>query len=128
MQLSYGMYYLSGLRRPMVTIVGSALMKNDLNYNKNAENIAYKFVSNGFSVLTGGGPGIMESASCGAMSAKKELHIKEKCTLGISVPRIDIDYTNPCSSIIYTDFFFVRKFLLLHETSGIIVFPGGMQK
>jgi len=126
MQLSYGMYHLSHLRGPMVTILGSALIRNDHGYSKDAMNVAHKFVSNGFSVLTGGGPGIMESANCGAIKAKKELHIKEKCTLGISIPRIDIDYTNPCSSIIYTDFFFVRKFLLLYATSGVIVFPGGI--
>ncbi len=55
---------------PAVSIFGSARTKKDDPYYEKAEKIAYLFAKNNFSVITGGGGGIMEAANKGAQEAK----------------------------------------------------------
>ncbi|MBT7461182.1 MAG: TIGR00730 family Rossman fold protein, partial [Waddliaceae bacterium] len=55
---------------PSVTIFGSARMTDDNPYYSVATDVAEKIASRGFSVITGGGPGVMEAANKGAQLAK----------------------------------------------------------
>ncbi|MGB8366975.1 MAG: TIGR00730 family Rossman fold protein [Candidatus Babeliales bacterium] len=125
-QLGYGIFRLSRLRGPIVTIFGGKLIDEENKYAKQAHALAGQLVEKGFSIITGGGPGIMEAANCGAQEKKEKLGIKAECTLGIGVQRVDAEFENPCASLIRTRYFFSRKWLLMHYAVAIVVFPGGI--
>lgn len=106
---------------PCVTIFGSARTpKTDPNYLL-AVDIAYKLVKNGYGVITGGGPGIMEAANKGAHSAGgKSVGLNINLPFEQSAnPYIDSD------KLINFDFFFVRKTMFMKYSQGFIVLPGG---
>ncbi len=126
MQLGYGIYRLSRLRGPIVSIFGGKWVDGEHGYAKQAHKLAGQLVGHGFSILTGGGPGIMSAANCGAQEKKEQLDIKEECTLGIGVVGVDTDFVNPCASVMRMRYFFVRKRLLINYSSAIVVFPGGI--
>ncbi len=126
MQLGYGIYRLSRLRGPIVSIFGGNWVDSDDGHAKQAHKLAGQLVGHGFSILTGGGLGIMSAANCGAQEKKEQLDIKEECTLGISVVGVDVDFVNPCADVIQMRYFFSRKWLLIRYSSAIVVFPGGI--
>ena len=67
-QLIYGAWWVAGLPTPIVSIFGGAKLAKDDPYFAKAEEMAARLIGNGISVLTGGGPGAMEAASCGQQS------------------------------------------------------------
>ena len=106
---------------PCVSIFGSARTTPDDPYYKLAKKIAYDLSQNGFGVITGGGPGIMEAANKGAQKGKGpsvglniELPFEQK-----SNNFIDRDKN------IYFDYFFVRKVMFVKYSQAFIVMPGG---
>ncbi len=106
---------------PCVSIFGSARTKPDSKYFKLAEDIAFKLTQNGYGVITGGGPGIMEAANMGATKG----HGK---SVGINIdlpfeqhPNVFID----TDKLITFDHFFVRKVMFMKYSQGFIVLPGG---
>lgn len=119
-QLIYGAWRISKVPMPIVSIFGgSRLKKNDFYFGKAFE-LANRFVTSGISVLTGGGPGVMEAASCGAAKPGKR-----GMSVGISVRDLG-EGRNPCAQEYFElDFFFARKWLLTRYSSAFIVFPGG---
>ncbi|HEV2917358.1 MAG TPA: TIGR00730 family Rossman fold protein [Candidatus Babeliales bacterium] len=120
-QLLYGIWYISRLPRPIITIFGGSRIKSDDYYAFQAMQLSQRFIDHNVSVLTGGGPGIMEAASCGALYSKKG---KGK-SVGIGVHNIH-EHPNKCSSAYFElDQFFARKWLLIRYSFGFIVFPGG---
>ncbi|MCF8335596.1 MAG: TIGR00730 family Rossman fold protein, partial [Bacteroidales bacterium] len=106
---------------PCVSIFGSARTNPDNKYYKRAEEIAFKLTKNGYGVITGGGPGIMEAANMGAKKGK-----------GRSVG-LNIDLPSEQSANIYIDsdklinfeHFFVRKVMFVKYAQGFVVLPGG---
>src|SRR5438477_10444931 len=66
-QLVRGAWYVSKLQHPIISIFGSAQTQQSDQYAHEANKLAALFVEKGVSVLTGGGPGIMEAANCGAV-------------------------------------------------------------
>jgi len=119
-QTLYGVWKLTGIPGPKVSIFGSARLEQEDPYAKLAHQIAAKLVENDISVLTGGGPGIMEAAHCGAISNGKNAK-----SLGIGVTEIG-EGKNPCvQEYIELDYFFARKWLLTNYSIAFIVFPGG---
>jgi hypothetical protein len=106
---------------PCVSIFGSARTKNDNMYYKMAEDIAARLVQQGYGVITGGGPGIMEAGNKGAHNAKGK-----SVGLNIELPfeqfnNIYIDR----DKLINFDYFFVRKVMFVKFSQGFIVMPGG---
>lgn len=107
--------------KPCVCVFGSARTLPDNPNYLLAEDIAYKLSTNGYGVITGGGPGIMEAANKGASRAggtsvglNIELPFEQE-----SNPYVDHDKN------IMFDYFFVRKVMFVKYSQGFIVLPGG---
>ena len=107
---------------PCVSIFGSARTKSDNHYYKLAEEIAYQLTQNGYGVITGGGPGIMEAANKGAMKGGgKSVGLNIRLPFEQSANEyIDHD------KLINFDYFFVRKVIFIKYAQGFIVLPGGV--
>src|SRR6478752_2742276 len=106
---------------PCVTIFGSARVKSTSPYYKMAEEIAYELVQQGYGVITGGGPGIMEAGNRGARRAKGK-----SVGLNIYLPHEQKGniYIDP-DKLITFDYFFVRKVMFMKYSQGFIILPGG---
>jgi uncharacterized protein (TIGR00730 family) len=106
---------------PCVSIFGSARTKPDDKYYQLAENIAKNLSDNGYGVITGGGPGIMEAANKGAYNAGGA-----SVGLNIELPfeQHDNPYIDNDKSIDF-DYFFVRKVMFVKYSQGFVVMPGG---
>ncbi|MDP3889179.1 MAG: LOG family protein [bacterium] len=119
-----GLYCLSRLSGPIVTLFGGKEVQQDHIYAKQAYGLAAQFVEHGMSILTGGGPGIMQAANCGALAQAKRSNIKRPCSMGVSLRKLDGDFKNPCSPVIFVSYFFLRKWFLMHYSCGFVLFPG----
>lgn len=120
-ELITGIWKISGITKPIVSIFGGSRFNLSDPYAQMASKLAQIFVQNGISVMTGGGPGIMEAASCGAIAIGK----KGVVSLGIGVTELH-ERKNPCvQEYLELDNFAARKWLLTHYAVGFIVFPGG---
>ncbi|MEO5644219.1 MAG: TIGR00730 family Rossman fold protein [Bacteroidia bacterium] len=106
---------------PCVSVFGSARTKPDNKYYMLAEEISEKLCREGYGVISGGGPGIMEAANKGAKAGKGK-----SVGLNIRLPfeqfsNIYVDYDKS----INFDYFFVRKTIFLKYSQGFIAMPGG---
>ena len=106
---------------PCVSIFGSARTKTDNPYYILAEEIAYKLTLEGYGVITGGGPGIMEAANKGAKRGNGK-----SVGLNIELPfeQKPNDFIDRDKSIDF-HYFFVRKTIFLKYSQGFIALPGG---
>jgi len=106
---------------PCVTIFGSARVKPGNPYYKMAEEIGELLVQQGYGVITGGGPGIMEAGNKGANKAGGK-----SVGLNIYLPHEQKGniYIDP-DKLITFDYFFVRKVMFVKYSQGFIVMPGG---
>ncbi len=125
-QLAYGSYKLLQLAQPIVAIFGGKGAYESGKYARWAEEVGQRCVEQNMSVITGGGPGIMEAANCGAYKASRDKKRWTRWTLGIGVSGVDVDFHNPCAPMVTVDYFFVRKWLLTRYACGFILFPGGI--
>lgn len=106
---------------PCVSVFGSARTKPDNKYYKLAEEISFKLTREGFGVITGGGPGIMEAANKGAKAGGGK-------SVGLNIILPFEQYPNTFidnDKIINFDYFFVRKVIFLKYSQGFIALPGG---
>jgi len=102
-----------------VTIFGSARTKPDDPYYKKAEYLARRLAEKGFSVITGGGPGIMEAANKGAAEAGGK-------SLGMNIRLPFEQKPNPYANVaIDYKYFFIRKVMFVKYAMAYVVFPGG---
>ena len=106
---------------PCVSVFGSARTVADSKYYLMAQEIARLLTLEGYGIITGGGPGIMEAANKGAQLAKGtsvglniKLPFEQSCN-----PYIDSDKN------ITFDYFFVRKLMFMKYAQGFIALPGG---
>jgi uncharacterized protein (TIGR00730 family) len=106
---------------PCVSIFGSARTKPEHKYYKLAEEIAFKLTKEGYGIITGGGPGIMEAANKGAQAGGGK-----SVGLNIALPfeQFSNIYIDP-DKLITFDYFFVRKVMFVKYAQGFIVLPGG---
>lgn len=106
---------------PCVSIFGSARTKADDKYFKLAEEIAYKLSINGYGVITGGGPGIMEAGNKGAQAGGGR-------SVGLNIELPFEQNGNPFidpDKLVSFDYFFVRKVMFVKYSQGFIGMPGG---
>ncbi len=106
---------------PCVSIFGSARTHHNGRYYKLAEEIAYKLTQNGYGIITGGGPGIMEAANKGAERGNGK-------SVGINIDLPFEQRPNPYidpDKLITFDHFFVRKVMFMKYAQGFVVLPGG---
>ncbi len=106
---------------PCVSIFGSARTKPDHANYKLAEEIAYKLTQNGFGVVTGGGPGIMEAGNKGAYRGKG---VSVGLNIELPFEQHDNPYIDRGKSMDF-DYFFVRKVMFVKYSQGFVVMPGG---
>lgn len=102
-----------------ITILGSARIKSDHEYYKIAYELGALLGKNKFTVLTGGGPGIMEAANKGTFETGAQSY-----GVNIELPFEQVlnPYVNHSTSFNY---FFTRKVMLTSPASAFVVFPGG---
>lgn len=106
---------------PCISVYGSARLKENTEYYKMAVKTAELITENGFGVITGGGPGIMEAGNKGAKNRNGK-----SVGLGIELPHEQgmNEYVHPRFEINFK-YFFVRKVMFVKYAQGFIVFPGG---
>lgn len=106
---------------PCVSIFGSARTEPSSEYYELAVEIAERLTSNGFGVISGGGPGIMEAANKGAQAGGGK-------SVGLN---IDLPFEQESNAyidkdkLINFDYFFVRKVMFVKYAQGFVVLPGG---
>ena len=106
---------------PCVSIFGSARTKPEHKYYQLAVKVAEKIVENGYGVITGGGPGIMEAGNKGA-------HIAGGTSVGLNIELPFEQHDNPyidSDKSLDFDYFFVRKVMFVKYSQGFVVMPGG---
>jgi uncharacterized protein (TIGR00730 family) len=105
---------------PCVTVFGSARFGPETEHYQNAERIGAEMAKLGFTVMTGGGPGIMEAANKGAYQAGGY-------SVGCNIVLPKEQKLNPyLHKWIYIPYFFVRKVILIKYSYAFIVMPGGI--
>jgi uncharacterized protein (TIGR00730 family) len=110
---------LSGIE-PAVSIYGSARILPDDKLYSQTEEIAFKLGKLGFSIVTGGGPGIMEAANKGAANAGAT-------SVGLNIELTETQACNVYSTKTITfHHFFVRKVMLVKYATAFIIMPGGL--
>lgn len=124
-QLIIGAWKIGRLPQPVVSVFGGTALKKDSKYVAMAEELAHRLVSYEISVITGGGPGIMEAANVG--SFRKDVHRTHTMGIGVrGVAEADHEEFNPAASYnIMTDYFALRKYLLINLSYAYVIFPGG---
>jgi uncharacterized protein (TIGR00730 family) len=104
---------------PCVTVFGSARFKEDHPFCKQARELSGEIAKLGFTIMTGGGPGIMEAANRGA----KDVGGK---SVGCNIVLPHEQHHNPyLDKWVDIKYFFVRKTLLVKYSYAFIVMPGG---
>jgi len=104
---------------PAVTVFGSARTRPDQPYYKLTEEIARLLSDAGFSVISGGGPGIMEAANKGAFYGKSP-------SVGLNIQLPHEQSSNLYQNISQTfQHFFARKVMFVKFASAYVVMPGG---
>lgn len=104
---------------PAVTIFGSARLSKGNKYYNDAVTLAKMLADDGFAIITGGGPGIMEGANKGAKKGKAH-----SVGLNIEIPseQVPNKYQDVTLSFRY---FFIRKLMFIKYAMAYIIFPGG---
>ncbi len=104
---------------PCVTVFGSARFGEDHPYYALAREVGAELARNGFGVMTGGGPGIMEAANRGA---RDEGGLSLGCNIELPMEQVPNPYLD---RFVEFNYFFVRKVMLVKYSSAFIVCPGG---
>lgn len=118
------MQFLKGFRTlhfigPCITVFGSARFKEDHPYYELARSVSKEISKLGFTIMTGGGPGIMEAANRGAKEAGG---VSVGCNILLPHEQAHNPYLD---HYVTMEYFFVRKELLRKYSFAFIVLPGG---
>ena len=105
---------------PAVSIYGSACITSGDELYAQTREIARRLGEMGFSIITGGGPGVMEASNRGALEAGVK-----SVGLNIQLPQEQVSNVYTTKSITFNHFF-VRKIMLVKYASAFIIMPGGL--
>jgi hypothetical protein len=104
---------------PAVTIFGSARLAPGSPYYNKCLKVAENLAKEGFAVISGGGPGIMEAANKGAQNANGT-------SVGLNIELPMEQTPNPYQDVkVEFRYFFVRKLMFVKYAVGYVIFPGG---
>jgi uncharacterized protein (TIGR00730 family) len=106
---------------PCISIFGSARTKPEHPYYLKAVEIAKRLTEEGYGVITGGGPGIMEAGNKGAKTAGG---ISVGLNISLPFEQHHNPYIDPDKSLDHR-YFFVRKVLFVKYAQAFVVLPGG---
>ncbi len=104
---------------PCVTVFGSARFDENHKWYKLARRVGAELGRSGFTVMTGGGPGIMEAANRGARDAHAP---SIGCSIVLPQEQTENAY---CDTQVKFRYFFIRKVMLVKYSYGFVVMPGG---
>jgi uncharacterized protein (TIGR00730 family) len=104
---------------PCITVFGSARFKEDHPYYGIAREFGKRIAAMGFTVMTGGGPGIMEAANRGSYEQGGK---SVGCNIRLPMEQLPNKYMHKWITF---DYFFLRKAMLLKYSYAFIVMPGG---
>jgi uncharacterized protein (TIGR00730 family) len=104
---------------PCVTVFGSARFPPDSEWYKLARDTGAELGKRGFTVMTGGGPGIMQAANPGARDVGAP---SIGCNIILPHEQAPNEY---CDKVVSFRYFFVRKVMLVKYSFGFVVLPGG---
>ncbi|RKY33284.1 MAG: TIGR00730 family Rossman fold protein [Candidatus Omnitrophota bacterium] len=102
-----------------VSIFGSSRTKPGNKYYKLAEETAFLLAKEGYAIITGSGPGIMEAANKGARKAKGR-----SIGLNIQIP-LDQKPNQYVDNLLEFRYFFVRKVMFVKYANAFVIMPGG---
>ncbi len=104
---------------PCVTVFGSARFSDGHPYYETAKELGQRLAEEGFAVMTGGGPGVMEAANRGAREAGG---VSIGCNIQLPKEQVPNPYLD---KFVEFEHFFVRKVMLVKYSSAFVVMPGG---
>lgn len=105
---------------PCVSVFGSARTKSDDRWYQEAKRFGQLLGSEGFGIITGGGPGIMQAANEGAVEAGAP-----SIGIGIELP-FEAGMNEYVKIGVENRYFFTRKVMFLKYSQGFVIFPGGL--
>jgi uncharacterized protein (TIGR00730 family) len=115
----HGFDAVADLPKPAVTIFGSARLDESHRAYQEAREVGRRFGEAGFTVVTGGGPGVMEAANRGAREGGG-------LSVGFNIVLPHEQRSNPYLDIeVVFDHFYVRKTMFVKAAEGFVIFPGG---
>ena len=104
---------------PAVAIFGSARSQPEDPEYRLAQSVAHLLATNGYAVITGGGPGVMEAANRGASEARGE-------SIGLNIELPFEQKSNPyVKRLLNFRYFFIRKVMFVKYSQAFIMMPGG---
>jgi uncharacterized protein (TIGR00730 family) len=114
-----GFEAVSDLATPAVTIFGSARIHEGHPYYQAGVEVGRRFAEAGFTVVTGGGPGLMEAANRGAREGGG-------LSVGFNIELPHEQHSNPYLDVGLTfRHFYARKTMFVKAAEGFVIFPGG---
>lgn len=105
---------------PCVSVFGSARTKTGTKWYEEAKTFGMLMGAEGFGIITGGGPGIMQAANHGAKNAGAQ-----SIGIGIELP-FEAGMNMYVNHGVENRYFFTRKVMFLKYSQGFVVFPGGL--
>ena len=114
-----GLEQIERIDQPAVALFGSARVAEGSGPYEAARAVGRRFAEAGWSVITGGGPGVMEGGNRGAREGGG-------LSVGFNIKLPHEQSGNPYCDIAYTfDHFYVRKVCFVRPSQGFVIFPGG---
>ncbi|HOX38978.1 MAG TPA: TIGR00730 family Rossman fold protein [Candidatus Brocadiia bacterium] len=104
---------------PAISVFGGARIKPDSPFYAQARTLGGRLAEEGFAVITGGGPGLMEAANLGCKEAGG-------LSVGLNIELPNEQRPNPYQDVSMSfHYFFVRKMIFVKYSLGFVIFPGG---
>ncbi len=102
-----------------ISIFGSARLEPDHPYYQKTVELAELLSLNDFAIISGGGPGVMDAANCGA-------HLQNQTSVGLNIELPQEQKPNPYQNLsLHFRYFFVRKVMFVRYSMGYVCMPGG---